>query len=111
MCKSLHTKYNCKYVCVIIHIFVCYCAGTDCDDAVESYVKEGKDVNMSLETIEFVERLLQSKSKEIEKNLKLHPYYFQVPFTQIDETYRHLLRLKFRRQHLLKVVQILLYSK
>lgn len=85
--------------------------GTDSEDLFESYIKEGKDENIPMESIAFIQRLLGSSDEAIEKNLKLHPLYLKVPLTQINETYAHLRSLKYKNEHLMKVVQILLYPK
>lgn len=75
------------------------------------YIKEGRDVNLRNEVLTFIQEKLNSKSDEIETNLKKHPFFVNVPLLQIEETYNYLSDRGYKNEDLEKVVQLLLYPK
>lgn len=82
---------------------------TNEDLVFESHLKEGKDINMNRETFAFIKNLLNNDDVSIEKNIKLHPFYLQVPLLRIQETYEYLRLMKFDDEVISKCLQILLY--
>lgn len=73
-------------------------------------IKQGKDVNPYQEVQLFLRRLLRTDKIDFEK-FKKHPFYQNIPYVQMEETYDYLKALKYSNNSILKAIHILLYPR
>nr|CAI5823804.1 unnamed protein product [Callosobruchus analis] len=85
--------------------------GSSRDDVFEKYIREGKDVNSPNDVVFFVNNLFKSQDLNLKNRLMQHPYYLQVPLSNMTETYNFLVQRKFHPTNIYKVVHILLYPR
>ncbi|XP_050301795.1 transcription termination factor 5, mitochondrial isoform X2 [Anthonomus grandis grandis] len=75
----------------------------------ENYIQAGQDINNPSAVIDFISRLLKKPYTDVKKLLQRHPFYFYVPFVDIEETYNTLLGLNYNVTDISRIVFILLY--
>lgn len=76
----------------------------------DSHIKQGKDINPHNEVRMFLKSLLQEETIDFEKFRK-HPFYQNVPYVQMEETYDYLTTLEYNKASILNALHILLYPK
>lgn len=74
----------------------------------DRHVREGKDVNSLNDLFTFLKSLFRVKSFNV-KRWKQHPFFQNIPFVQMEDTYAHLRKLKFTSKSILKVMHVILY--
>ncbi|XP_076255409.1 mitochondrial transcription termination factor 5 isoform X2 [Rhynchophorus ferrugineus] len=80
------------------------------DDAYfDNYIKEGKDINMKSDLINFLAVLFQQDKKDISKKISVHPLCQYVPFIDMQATYDFLIKTGFSKDNIYRVLPILLY--
>lgn len=67
-------------------------------------------MNPYKELFSFLRSLLQVKEIDLNK-FKKHPYYQNIPYIQMEETYSYLKSLQFSNSAILKALYILLYPR
>lgn len=74
------------------------------------HIKQGKDINSYQELQLFLKSLLRTEKIDFNKFRK-HPFFQNIPYVQIEETYDYLKSLKYSNNSILKALHILLYPR
>lgn len=77
----------------------------------EEYIQLVKDANSSQCVIAFFCKLLDKSKEDIEGKLKKHPYYCNIPFSDINTTFRSLTQQGYTKENIFRCLLILLYPR
>lgn len=80
------------------------------EDVLEKFVRMDKDINNKKDVFAYLKFLLMVDDlNDLAEKLSRHPYFLNVPFKDIADTFTYLIKCGFRRPHIHKVLWIILY--
>lgn len=75
----------------------------------EEYIQQGRDMNRPVDVVDYFSMLLKKPKAEVGKRLRKHPFYYYVPFVDIDANYEFLTKMGYTNDNIARSLLVLLY--
>ncbi|KAH1001548.1 hypothetical protein HUJ04_005549 [Dendroctonus ponderosae] len=79
------------------------------DSKFEDYIQEGRDMNRISDVMDYFSALLKKPKEEVRARLRKHPFYYYVPFVDIQANYEYLIQMGYTNENIARSLLVLLY--